>query len=149
MSRKTIAKIAIVFGIVLLVFSGVIVLNRALAKDDGDGIDYDCSDFSYQEEAQKYFVAEGGSATKNVDNLDSDNNGIACESLDKTPTTFNFLKDYDPSTITVSSTGPTFDDLANGRVDPTCLNKEGDPTRFDLDWFIQATDSGKDCRLAQ
>ena len=40
-----------------------------------------CADFAIQERAQDYFIAHGGSATNNVDNLDPDHNGIACENL--------------------------------------------------------------------
>jgi hypothetical protein len=41
--------------------------------------DKDCSDFVTQGDAQAYFVAHGGSVTNNVDNLDADHDGIACE----------------------------------------------------------------------
>ena len=43
--------------------------------------DKDCSDFKVQDEAQTYFEGKGGSPTNNVDKLDSDGDGIACESL--------------------------------------------------------------------
>lgn len=43
--------------------------------------DKDCSDFKVQDEAQTYFEGKGGSPTNNVDRLDSDHDGIACESL--------------------------------------------------------------------
>jgi micrococcal nuclease len=45
------------------------------------GGDKDCSDFSSQAEAQRYFEAKGGSPSNNVDRLDRDRDGIACESL--------------------------------------------------------------------
>jgi Excalibur calcium-binding domain len=41
--------------------------------------DKDCPDFATQGDAQAYFLAHGGSATNNVDNLDADHDGIACE----------------------------------------------------------------------
>lgn len=44
-----------------------------------DGIDRDCADFSGQGAAQQYFVLDGGSAQMNVDHLDSNHTGIACE----------------------------------------------------------------------
>ena len=44
-----------------------------------DGIDYDCRDFSTQAAAQAYFNGDGGSAYDNVDALDHNNNGIACD----------------------------------------------------------------------
>jgi hypothetical protein len=46
-----------------------------------DNIDYNCSDFSTYIEAQAYFNAQGGSPSNNVDGLDADHDGIACESL--------------------------------------------------------------------
>ncbi|HEX3722947.1 MAG TPA: excalibur calcium-binding domain-containing protein [Nitrolancea sp.] len=45
------------------------------------GGDKNCSDFATHQEAQDYFVSHGGSPTNNFDGLDSDHNGIACESL--------------------------------------------------------------------
>lgn len=140
-NKRTLAKIAIFFGIILLLFSGIIFLNRMLLKNVEDKIDYDCVDFSYQEDAQEYFISQSGTSTKNVDNLDSDNNGVACESLDKTPT-LNFLKDYDPSVS--SDADPTLEDLANGRgrINQACLAPSGE---FDLDTYIQASDSGIEC----
>jgi LPXTG-motif cell wall-anchored protein len=42
-----------------------------------------CSDFKTQEEAQRYFESHGGSKTNNVDGLDRDHDGIACEKLPK------------------------------------------------------------------
>ncbi len=43
--------------------------------------DLDCRDFRTHEEAQAYFEARGGSRTNNVDRLDEDRDGIACELL--------------------------------------------------------------------
>ena len=40
-----------------------------------------CSDFNSQAEAQSYFDKLGGSKTNNVDSLDADHDGIACEDL--------------------------------------------------------------------
>jgi hypothetical protein len=61
-------------------------LEAAQSEGDEDeveaaGDDRDCADFSTQEEAQDYFEDQGGSASNNVDNLDADSDGIACESL--------------------------------------------------------------------
>jgi len=42
--------------------------------------DYDCPDFSTQEEAQEFFESEGG-PYDDPHNLDKDGDGIACESL--------------------------------------------------------------------
>ena len=43
--------------------------------------DRDCSDFSTQRRAQRWFTRHGGSATRDPWNLDADNDGIACENL--------------------------------------------------------------------
>jgi hypothetical protein len=43
--------------------------------------DMNCSDFATQPDAQTFFDAHGGSPTNNVDDLDADHDGIACESL--------------------------------------------------------------------
>jgi micrococcal nuclease len=41
--------------------------------------DYDCSDFSTQEEAQDFFESQG--VTADYHNLDRDGDGVACETL--------------------------------------------------------------------
>lgn len=46
-----------------------------------------CADFKTQAEAQAFFTSHGGSKANNVDNLDPNRNGIACEGLPGTPTT--------------------------------------------------------------
>ncbi len=43
--------------------------------------DKDCKDFSTHSQAQSYFNAKGGSPSNNIDNLDADHDGVACESL--------------------------------------------------------------------
>lgn len=43
--------------------------------------DRDCVDFATQEEAQRFFDRHGGSRNNNVDGLDRNRNGVACESL--------------------------------------------------------------------
>jgi hypothetical protein len=48
------------------------------SRNSGGG-DKDCADFSTHEEAQAYFESKGGSATNNVDRLDGDHDGLACE----------------------------------------------------------------------
>lgn len=44
--------------------------------------DYNCSDFSTQNEAQKFFDAKGGVA-KDINRLDGDKDGVPCTSLPK------------------------------------------------------------------
>jgi endonuclease YncB( thermonuclease family) len=43
--------------------------------------DKDCKDFATHAQAQTYFESKGGSKTNNVDNLDGDHDGVACETL--------------------------------------------------------------------
>ena len=43
--------------------------------------DRDCAHFATQAYAQAYFVANGGSAGNNFNNLDRDRDGFACEDL--------------------------------------------------------------------
>lgn len=45
---------------------------------DGGFVDKDCPDFATQEEAQDFFLAEGG-PEEDPHNLDADDDGIACE----------------------------------------------------------------------
>lgn len=44
-----------------------------------DTIDRDCAEFVTQSEAQRYFIRDGGSAQRNIDHLDLNRNGVACE----------------------------------------------------------------------
>ncbi len=43
--------------------------------------DKDCKDFSSHAQAQAFFAGRGGSPSNNVDRLDNDHDGLACESL--------------------------------------------------------------------
>ena len=42
--------------------------------------DKNCSDFANQRDAQQYFDSHGGSPSNNVDDLDRDHDGTACDS---------------------------------------------------------------------
>lgn len=57
--------------------------EKAGAGENGingrDGVDTDCADFESQAEAQRYFRDDGGSVRDNIDHLDPNHNGIACE----------------------------------------------------------------------
>lgn len=61
---------------VLVVFGLVGMAAPASAQD------CDCADFGSQAEAQAYFEAGGGSPSYNYNNLDANNNGVACEDYD-------------------------------------------------------------------
>ena len=55
----------------------------AQADLGNDGEDMDCGDFAELNAAQAYFVTDGGAAGRNVDNLDADGDGNACEASDQ------------------------------------------------------------------
>lgn len=59
---------------------GNITTDKSIGKKSDE---YNCDDFATQPEAQAFFEKVGG--TKNdVNRLDGDNNGVACQSLPKT-----------------------------------------------------------------
>ncbi|HEX8860141.1 MAG TPA: excalibur calcium-binding domain-containing protein [Actinomycetes bacterium] len=53
----------------------------ALGATPAFAADKDCKDFSSQAAAQAYFEAHGGSPSNNVDRLDADHDGQACEAF--------------------------------------------------------------------
>lgn len=55
-------------------------LTVALVPASASARDKDCSDFATQAAAQAYFIAHGG-PTSDPDSLDSDGDGVACETL--------------------------------------------------------------------
>jgi hypothetical protein len=61
-----------VIAVVVIIFIGAAIFGSSRSTD----VDRDCSDFSTQLEAQQYFDENG-----DVDNLDRDGDGVACESL--------------------------------------------------------------------
>ena len=56
-------------------------LNLALIAGPASAADKNCPDFSTQQQAQQYFDSHGGSPSNDVDGLDRDHDGKACESL--------------------------------------------------------------------
>jgi len=102
--------------------SDVVTATTTATSVVDDGIDYDCDDFDTQEEAQEYFESQGGSANTNVDGLDGDGDGIACESLpgggNNTPTaTATATATEIPPTMTPTSTATA---TATATEGPTC-----------------------------
>jgi hypothetical protein len=81
--RRTLAAL----GVAVLTTIGV--TQAASAADYGfDGIDMDCSynDFDSVEEARAYWFNDGGSINRNVDDMDRDRDGTACDAgLSDTP----------------------------------------------------------------
>lgn len=80
-------KKQLVASLIGLTAAFTLTVNPVLAAVDKgkDGIDKDCKNFRYQEDAQAYFIKDGGSKKRNVDNLDADHDGIACEKLPHKP----------------------------------------------------------------
>jgi hypothetical protein len=78
MQGGSLGRISLPRGIALLVvLASLLVPAVAVAQQQGDI--YDCKDFQYQEDAQAVFIATGGPRS-DVNGLDPDNNGQACDS---------------------------------------------------------------------
>jgi len=60
-------------------FGFVLAFVCVLAFSAPAAADFDCADFSSHADAQVYFDAHGGSSFNNVDGLDRDHDGVACE----------------------------------------------------------------------
>ncbi|MGB3327683.1 MAG: excalibur calcium-binding domain-containing protein [Thermomicrobiales bacterium] len=71
---RRIVPLVILLALALLAPGGV-------DAQDAQSEERNCSAFATQQEAQAYFDAHGGSKTNNVDFLDADHDGIACEHL--------------------------------------------------------------------
>ena len=80
MTKKT--KIILWCGIfiVIIMFVGYLIFKNSKSSHNTEYNDYDCSDFSTQAQAQRFFEDKGG-PEKDYHNLDKDNDGVACESL--------------------------------------------------------------------
>jgi hypothetical protein len=136
-------KITIACSLTLIVIIGGLTYIL-IPRFQGDKIDYDCSDFATQQAAQKYFDSQGGSPRKDVDHLDSDRDGKACEQLESASGTFHFLEGTNPSSIKSDPSKPTFDDIANGKayINPQCTEPDG---HVDYDKMIQGAYGTTDC----
>ena len=63
-------------------------LSRIMRDKEGNVVEsggkytdeYNCDDFATQEEAQRFFIKAGG-PSKDVNGLDGDNDGVACQAL--------------------------------------------------------------------
>ncbi|MED4205452.1 LPXTG cell wall anchor domain-containing protein [Neobacillus mesonae] len=84
--------------------------------------DKNCPDFSTWNEAQTYFEQNGGSPTNNVDDLDRDGDGLACEDLAGAPdkTTWNWATDRLLPTTDGGTVGDG--DNAGGQMPETATN---------------------------
>lgn len=76
MTWKSLGSLGLIAGALLVLF---LVQTAASRAESGD--DRNCPDFATQADAQAHFEAAGGSPSNNVDRLDADQDGIACESL--------------------------------------------------------------------
>ena len=66
--------LGLVGAFIIFVLIGILVARSSHVQD------YDCDDFSTQEEAQ-HFWEDSGSSEDDYDKLDGDNDGIVCEWL--------------------------------------------------------------------
>lgn len=66
--------------LVLMLTAAMLAPSGTFARD----AEQNCATFTTQEDAQDFFDAHGGSKTNNVDFLDADHDGIACEHLSGT-----------------------------------------------------------------
>ncbi len=78
-----IRRVLISLAAALLLASALTSAAAAQVDLGNDGIDKDCADFVELNAAQGYFVTDGGSAARNVDNLDPTGDGLACEAADQ------------------------------------------------------------------
>ena len=69
------------FGAALLALLAATAGPMAGHGGHASAADRDCADFATQAEAQHYFKSRGGGPAHDVDRLDADHDGIACESL--------------------------------------------------------------------
>ena len=76
-------RILMAMATALVLLLGLTMSAGAQADLGNDGVDMDCADFPEQNAAQGYFESDGGSADRNVDRLDADGDGIACEANDQ------------------------------------------------------------------
>lgn len=103
----------------LLMTSFVFVFGLQNVSAQGDK---NCPDFSTWNEAQTYFEQKGGSPTNNVDDLDRDGDGLACEDLTGAPdkTTWNWATDR---LLPATDGGTVGDgDNAGGQMPETATN---------------------------
>lgn len=66
-------RILAMLAMIILFFGGAVQYSWAAETPKN------CSDFSTWKEAQIYFESKGGSKTNNIDQLDADHDGLACE----------------------------------------------------------------------
>ena len=64
----------------LMLGLGSLIILGALGTAPAYAKDMNCDDFNTQAAAQQYFNNNGGGPNNNVDGLDSDGDGIVCES---------------------------------------------------------------------
>ena len=88
------------------------VIASVLAAPVGAQDEYDCADFLSQAEAQQYFFDRGGAPTRNVDGLDSDGDGWACEFNDPP-----YFSGFSASQVNEHVNDENLDEVVNGNVD--------------------------------
>ena len=80
-------KAGVVFAVALLLLLAILVQTYGGSSATGGPTgqrDVDCQQFSFQEEAQEYFIAHGG-PKDDPNGLDANHDGVACQSLPMRP----------------------------------------------------------------
>lgn len=117
----SIARDRMAIGLCIALIASGVALGTGVASAAGKN----CMDFPTQSAAQSYFDANGGSATNNVDGLDRDHDGVACEG--------------NPTTGSAPSAGGTDDDTLG--TDTSGTDESGTD-----DTDAGTTASNKNCR---
>src|SRR5687767_1310497 len=96
---------------VVTLLAGLIALVLVVPAGAQEDV-YDCADFLSQAEAQRYFFDHGGAPKNNVDRLDSDGDGWACEFNDPP-----FFSGFSASQVNEHRNDENIDDVGNETVD--------------------------------
>jgi hypothetical protein len=96
---------------VAILLSGLIALVIA-SPSGAQEYDHDCADFLSQSEAQRYFFDHGGAPKNNVDRLDSDGDGWACEFNDPP-----YFSGFSATQVNEHINDENIDDVGNGTDD--------------------------------
>jgi endonuclease YncB( thermonuclease family) len=78
--RTTVRSEVLVAAALALLTCVLVAIACTAGSASAREADRDCGEFASQQAAQEFFVAHGGSASNNFDDLDADHDGIACES---------------------------------------------------------------------
>lgn len=84
-SRLGFPAALIMLGVLLTVLIVAVPASAHEIDLGNDGVDWDCESFPEKNAADGYFAHDGGSADRNIDNLDPDGDGVPCNELPQDP----------------------------------------------------------------